>query len=70
MDRKSLNDRERRLNSVVLLADSSKINRASLYSFGALTDISILVTDQRADQSFTRLAADLGVEIVISNWEE
>jgi DeoR family transcriptional regulator, fructose operon transcriptional repressor len=51
---------------VILLADSSKIHKTALYSFGSLKEVSALVTDDRADAEFLSAARDLGVNVVIA----
>jgi DeoR family fructose operon transcriptional repressor len=51
---------------VVVLADHSKIDRTSLFSFGTLNDISYLVTDWKADNTFIDELKDSEIEVLIA----
>lgn len=53
-------------DQVVVLADSSKINREELVNFGALADVDVLVTDAGIDESLRADLAALDIEVVIT----
>ncbi|GAA4641792.1 DeoR/GlpR family DNA-binding transcription regulator [Gordonia humi] len=51
---------------VVVLADSSKLNRQELVSFGSLDDIDVLVTDDGIDSAFASTLSAHDIEVVIA----
>ncbi|MFT3715020.1 MAG: DeoR/GlpR family DNA-binding transcription regulator [Gordonia sp. (in: high G+C Gram-positive bacteria)] len=53
-------------NHVVVLADSTKINREDLVSFGTLPDIGTLVTDAGIDPAFAAQLRAHDIEVVIA----
>ncbi len=50
---------------VVFLADHSKLGQKASFFFGAVSDLSCLITDSAADPEFLRQVEDLGVEVRI-----
>lgn len=52
--------------TTVVLADSSKINREELVSFGTLDDVDVLVTDEGIDASFADEIRAHQIELVIA----
>ncbi|GAB2672302.1 DeoR/GlpR family DNA-binding transcription regulator [Gordonia jinhuaensis] len=53
-------------NRVVVLCDSSKLERDDVVSFGSLDDIDVLVTDDGITTEFSHELTDKGVEVVIA----
>ncbi|MFT4088051.1 MAG: DeoR/GlpR family DNA-binding transcription regulator [Gordonia sp. (in: high G+C Gram-positive bacteria)] len=53
-------------NQVVVLADSSKINREDLVSFGDLKDIDTVITDDGIDSAFAEELRAQDIEVVIA----
>ncbi|MCF8588123.1 DeoR/GlpR family DNA-binding transcription regulator [Gordonia liuliyuniae] len=51
---------------VVVLADSSKINRQELVTFGAVADIDVLVTDDGVDPGLASVLSSHDIEVVIA----
>ena len=51
---------------VVVLADSSKFHREHLVSFGALSDVDVIVTDGGLNPAVQRELQDLDIEVVIA----
>ncbi|MFT4127311.1 MAG: DeoR/GlpR family DNA-binding transcription regulator [Gordonia sp. (in: high G+C Gram-positive bacteria)] len=51
---------------VVVLADSSKINREEFSAFAGLDDIDVLITDPRIDPGFSAALSARGIELVIA----
>lgn len=49
---------------IIVVADSAKINKTALYSFGTLKDVSVLVTDAGADTAFLEAVTELNVKVV------
>ena len=54
---------------VVLLADSSKIHKRALVTFGSLKAVTTLVTDAGADPSFLEQLRQSGIEVIIAQQE-
>ncbi len=52
---------------IIVVADSSKINKTALYSFGTLKDVSVLVTDDGADAAFLAAVKEFNVKVVIAH---
>jgi DeoR family fructose operon transcriptional repressor len=48
----------------VLLADHSKVGRISLYKYGDLSEIDLLITDTGMSDVDARRFEDVGVEVV------
>ena len=55
---------------VILLADSSKIQKFALYSFAGITDISTLITDENISPRIRDELENLGIEVEIAADEE
>lgn len=53
-------------DTVVVLADSTKINRQELAAFGEVSDIDVLVTDDGIDPTLRSALASHDVEVVIA----
>ncbi|MGV9824736.1 MULTISPECIES: DeoR/GlpR family DNA-binding transcription regulator [unclassified Gordonia (in: high G+C Gram-positive bacteria)] len=51
---------------VIVLADSSKMNREDLSSFADLEDVDVLVTDDAIDPEFSAALSARGIEVVIA----
>ena len=51
---------------VVVLADSSKMAREDLVSFGGIADIDVLITDGGVDPEFSAALSARGVQVVIA----
>lgn len=51
---------------VVVLADSSKMNREDFSSFASLDDVDILITDAGVDPSYAAALSARGIEVVIA----
>ena len=51
---------------VVVLADSSKLDRETLVRFAAPADVDVLVTDDGADKDDLAALEAAGIEIVIA----
>ena len=54
---------------VVLLADSSKIHKRALVTFGSLKAVTTMVTDSGADPSFLEQLRQSGIEVIIAQQE-
>ncbi|MFM9376236.1 DeoR/GlpR family DNA-binding transcription regulator [Gordonia sp. VNK21] len=54
------------VDRVVVLADSSKINREDLVSFGDLDEVDVLITDRGIDAAFAAELAARDIEVVIA----
>lgn len=52
---------------VIVVADSSKINKTSLFSFGNIEDISIFITDQKANKKFISNLREKNIEVIIAS---
>lgn len=52
--------------TVVALADSSKVNNDYLVRFAELTDVDVLVTDSNLPQSDRKALSDEGIEVVLA----
>ena len=52
---------------VVFMADHSKLGRKASFFFGAVTDLSSLVTDKGADPGFVEQLQSMGVEVMIGS---
>jgi len=50
---------------VIVVADSSKIGRMSLYSFGTIDDIDVLITDKNGDKEFLTELKKRNKEVII-----
>ena len=48
----------------ITLADSSKVNREAMVTFGALKDTGILISDGGLDRDFADAAEQAGVEVI------
>jgi DeoR/GlpR family transcriptional regulator of sugar metabolism len=55
---------------VILLADSSKIQKFALYSFANITEISTLITDKNLDPHVKEDLESLGIEVEIADDEQ
>lgn len=53
-------------NRVVVLADSSKIDREDLSSFADLNDVDVLVTDDDIDPVTSAALSARGIDVVIA----
>ena len=51
---------------VVVLADSSKMDREDLTSFAGLDDVDVLITDSGIDPAYSAALSARGVEVVIA----
>ncbi|MGC4932708.1 DeoR/GlpR family DNA-binding transcription regulator [Gordonia sp. DT30] len=51
---------------VVVLADSSKMNREDFAGFAALDDVDVLITDAGIDPAFSAVLSARGIEVVIA----
>lgn len=51
---------------VILLADSSKINKYSLASFSPLEQVTTFITDIQADEAFLDKVAKMGVDVILA----
>lgn len=51
---------------VVVLADSSKMNRDDFSSFASLDDVDVLITDDGIDPEFSAALSARGIEVVIA----
>ncbi|MBD0861370.1 DeoR/GlpR transcriptional regulator [Gordonia sp. zg691] len=51
---------------VVVLADSSKMQREDLLSFAGIDDVDVLITDDRIDPAFSAALSARGIEVVIA----
>ena len=54
---------------VFLLCDSSKINRNSLVVFAPLSQVDVMITDNKADQDFVSAVTEAGIRIICANTE-
>jgi len=52
-------------NKVIVVTDSSKIGRMSLYSFGTIDDIDAIITDKNADKEFLAELKNRNKEVII-----
>lgn len=50
---------------VIVVADSSKIGRMSLYSFGTIDDIDVIITDKNADKEFLAELKNRNKEVIV-----
>ncbi|MBP3087775.1 DeoR/GlpR transcriptional regulator [Corynebacterium sp. sy017] len=53
-------------SKVVVLCDSTKMGTDYLVSFGAITDIDVIITDENAPASFISSLREKGVEVIIT----
>jgi DeoR/GlpR family transcriptional regulator of sugar metabolism len=53
-------------NKVVVVADSSKINKTALFAFCPLDNVSTLITDECADHRFVEELKNRGVEVIFA----
>ena len=53
-------------DSVVLLADSTKLGRASFAKAGDWDDVDVLITDKKADMKFVRIARKKGLKVLVA----
>lgn len=51
---------------VVVLADSSKMNREDLSGFADLDDVDVLITDSGVDPTFSAALSARGIDVVIA----
>ena len=51
---------------VIVLADSTKLNRETLVRFAAFEDVDVLITDDGADQDTLAALEAAGVEVVVA----
>jgi DeoR/GlpR family transcriptional regulator of sugar metabolism len=56
----------KRADRVIVLADSTKINRNALYAFASLKDIDTLITDNRIDAQLLAELRSHDIEVLIS----
>ena len=54
---------------VFLLCDSSKINRNSLVVFAPISQVDVMITDNKADQDFVSAVTEAGVRVICANTE-
>ncbi len=54
-------------NQVIVVADHSKIRKTALYSFAALEEIDMFVTDKAADADFLRELQSYDIEVLIAD---
>ena len=54
---------------VFLLCDSSKINRNSLVVFAPLSQVDVMITDNKANQDFVSAVTEAGIRIICANTE-
>ena len=53
-------------NEVIVVADSSKINKTALFTFCSINDISVLITDAEADQEFLEEFKNRNIKVFIA----
>jgi DeoR family fructose operon transcriptional repressor len=53
-------------NDVIVIADSSKIDKTALFTFCSFEDVSTLVTDKNAGEHFIRELKQQGIRIIIA----
>lgn len=53
-------------NEVIVVADSSKINKTALFTFCSINDISQLITDAEADQEFLEEFKNRNIKVFIA----
>jgi DeoR family fructose operon transcriptional repressor len=51
---------------VIVLADSTKLNRETLVRFAALEDVDVLITDDGADHETLEALDRAGIEVVVA----
>jgi DeoR family transcriptional regulator of aga operon len=51
-------------DQVVLLSDSSKVNRTAFASYAPVRDVNIFITDELADPEFVESIRRLGIDII------
>jgi DeoR family fructose operon transcriptional repressor len=51
---------------VIVLADSTKLNRETLVRFAATEDVDVLITDDGADQDTLEALDQAGLEVVVA----
>lgn len=54
-------------HKVVVLCDSTKMGTDYLVSFGAITDIDVIITDSNAPESFVKALRERDVEVIIAS---
>lgn len=52
---------------IIVVSDSSKINKTSLYSFGTVEDISVFITDNNADIDFINNLKKRNKKVIIAS---
>ena len=57
-------------NKVVLLVDSSKIQKFALYSFSEITNVSTIITDENIPRQIKERLENLGIEVLIAKNKE
>lgn len=57
-------------NRVIVVTDSTKINKTALYSFGSIDDVSTLITDEKVDPLFLKELESRGIEVIIAREEK
>jgi len=50
----------------IMLADHTKLDRASTCAFGEITDMHMLITDQQAPAAFVAELRELGIEVILA----
>jgi DeoR family fructose operon transcriptional repressor len=53
-------------NKIVIVADSSKIDKLAMYSFGTVQDMTTFITDENADPEFLNKLETMNIEILIA----
>lgn len=53
-------------NEVIVVTDSTKINKTALYSFGSINVMSTLITDKNSEEDFIRAVEKLGISVIIA----
>jgi DeoR family fructose operon transcriptional repressor len=53
-------------NQTIVVADHSKLHKTALYTFGALEDIDVLVTDKDVGQDFIKELQQYEIEVVLA----
>jgi len=53
-------------NELIVVVDSSKVNKTALFAFCSLNDVSTFIIDKEADPQFTRQLEDRGVKVLLA----
>lgn len=51
-------------DKVILIADSSKIERKAFVSYAPISEVDVLITDEHADNGFTETLRGAGITVV------